>query len=169
MIEDAKKVKPEDFMEELYRTIGRLEINRDMYAKAEEAWEQALKEMITSQTFLQILNPIRDYQRASEIINQQSVDKYLGKYPLPSEKDITRVAELIISLESKVDDFGDYYSDHINSMAASLIKTAERQSKIMEETRELMNDVAELKHHVIEMKAIMKSLAAGFSRQGEKT
>ncbi len=104
-----------------------VELWKELYFNAEESWADATKELITSKGFIQVLDQIRDQYLSFHKVSQQNIDQYLEANPLPSKKDIARIAELIIGLEDKVDNFDLNFSNNILKITSSMIKLVEFQ------------------------------------------
>lgn len=141
MIDDANKIIQEENAEEIIKFPDVVEMWKDIYFKTEESWADSVKEIITSQTFASFINQTREQYLNYEKVSRQSMDKFFENNPIPSKKDISRVAELIISLEDKVDDFEYHFTTNLNSMATSLIKFVDYQQNFREEIFDLKADV----------------------------
>ena len=72
------------------------------------------------------------------------MDQYLEANPLPSKKDIARIAELVIGLEDKVDDFDLHFSDNITSITSSMIKLVDFQEQMKQEIAALKEQTANI-------------------------
>jgi predicted nucleic acid-binding Zn-ribbon protein len=72
------------------------------------------------------------------------MDKYFERSAFPSKKDIARVAEMIISVEEKVEGLEDQLVDAVKSMANGMIAMAEAQKKSRDEIVALRKDIADL-------------------------
>ena len=118
------------------------ELWKEIYFKNEEAMANAAKEVITTQTFTQMLNQMREQYLLHEKVTKQNLDKIIEKYPLPSKKDIARIAELIIALEDKVDNFDHLFVGNINAIANSMLKFVNFQEKFNNEISSLREDLS---------------------------
>lgn len=101
MNEDQKK--PQDSKQEEINIPNPFEIWKKVYFSTEDAISSSVREAITTQSFARVIDSMLDtylihYKTLTEINN-----KYLEHSPFPSKKDVARVAELVISLEDKVD------------------------------------------------------------------
>jgi polyhydroxyalkanoic acid synthase PhaR subunit len=110
---DKEKIHMPDFAE----------LWKEMYFKTETAWADAFKELISTQTFVGIINKALEQNLSNENVTRQMVDKYMEISPVPSKKDIARVAELVISLEEKIDQL-EYQFSQTMGMSISLIRSA---------------------------------------------
>ncbi|HBQ27101.1 MAG TPA: hypothetical protein DD791_11960 [Syntrophomonas sp.] len=121
-----------------------VELWKELYFNAEESWADATKELITSKGFIQVLDQIRDQYLSFHKVSQQNIDQYLEANPLPSKKDIARIAELIIGLEDKVDNFDLNFSNNILKITSSMIKLVEFQELMKQEIAELKQQTASI-------------------------
>lgn len=110
-----------------------VELWKEMYFKNEDAWTQAIKEFITTQTFVTALDGVKDQLLNYHKLSEQNMENYYKVHPAPSKKDIARVAELVIGLEDKVDELDLQFSTNINRITASLIKLVDFHSNLKEE------------------------------------
>lgn len=114
-----------------------VELWKELYFNTEESWAAATRELIASKSFIQVLDQIRDQYLSFHKVSQQNMDQYLEVNPLPSKKDIARIAELIIGLEDKVDDFDLHFSNNITKITSSMIKLVEFQEVMKQEIVDL--------------------------------
>ncbi len=120
------------------------ELWKDMYFKTEAAWADAFKELISTQTFVGVINKALEQNLSNENVTRQMMDKYMEMNPVPSKKDIARVAELVISLEEKIDQLEFQFSHTMTRMADSLIKMAEHQAVLKEEVNNLQQSIVKM-------------------------
>ncbi|MDD2371969.1 MAG: hypothetical protein WC109_00595 [Syntrophomonadaceae bacterium] len=121
-----------------------VELWKELYFNAEESWTTATRELIASKSFIQVLDQIRDQYLSFHKVSQQNIDQYFEVNPLPSKKDIARIAELIIGLEDKVDDFDLHFSNNITNIASSMIKLVDYQELMKQEISELKEQNASI-------------------------
>lgn len=120
------------------------ELWKEIYFNTEAAWAEIFKELISTQAFVSFLNKSLESNLAYEKITRQTVDKYMEMSPVPSKKDIARVAELVISLEEKIDGIEFQFNHTISNMADSLLKMVEYQATIRDELLNLRQDLNKL-------------------------
>lgn len=120
------------------------ELWKEIYFKTEAAWAEIFKELISTQAFVNYLNKSLEGNLAYEKVLRQSIDKYMEKSPVPSKKDISRVAELVISLEEKIDGLEFQFNQTISNMADSLLKIVDYQASVKEEISSLRQDLNKL-------------------------
>jgi len=121
-----------------------VELWKELYFNAEESWAATTREFIASKSFIQVLNQVRDQYLSFHKVSQQNIDQYLEANPLPSKKDIARIAELVIGLEDKVDDFDLHFYDNITRITGSMIKLVEFQEQMKQEIAELKEQTANI-------------------------
>lgn len=121
---------------------------KEIYFKTEAAWAEAFKELISTQTFVTMINKTLDQNLSNEKVNRQIMDKYMEMSPVPSKKDIARVAELVISLEEKIDGLEFQFSRLMSSMADSLIKIVDHQAEVKGELESLRKDFTKLEKQI---------------------
>lgn len=98
---------------------------KELYFKTEKAWADAFREFVGTKTFVRYLDTVLDNNLSSEKVIRQNVDRYFEAGPIPSKKDIARVAELVISLEEKQDTMEFELLGTVEKAADSLIKMVE--------------------------------------------
>lgn len=124
------------------------EIWKEMYFKNEAAIAEAFKDFISTQNFVGFLNKTLDQHLSYEKVIRQSIDKYMEMTPVPSKKDISRVAELVISLEEKIDVLEYQFSNTMDSITNSLIKMVDYQAGVKDEIASLRDDLTKLEKKV---------------------
>jgi polyhydroxyalkanoic acid synthase PhaR subunit len=119
--------------EESVKMPDMVELWKKMYFGTEEMWGNALKENLTTKSFVGMFNEIKDQYLSFYKVSNQTLDQYLEANPIPSKKDVARVAELVIALEDKIDDFDLEFSSNMASMTESLLKIVDFHGKLKEE------------------------------------
>ncbi|HWP98068.1 MAG TPA: hypothetical protein VN426_14580 [Syntrophomonadaceae bacterium] len=117
------------------------QVMKELYFQSEEAWTRAVKDFVGSQSFIPLLEQISGQYLSLHKATSQNMDKLLANYPIPTKKDIARVAELVVSVEDKVDQLETQISNNMNSLASSLIKLVEYQSTLKDEVQAIHQDV----------------------------
>ncbi len=98
-----------------------LELWKEMYFKTEKALSESFNEYVSTATFSQMLNQTIEQQLSMEKINRQNSEKLLEYSIIPSKKDISRIAELVISVEEKVDALDYQLVDNVRRMADNML------------------------------------------------
>lgn len=132
--ESEEKVSMPDFVE----------LWKELYFNAEDSWASATREFIASKSFIEMLDQIRDQYLSFYKVSRQNMDKYLEGNPLPSKKDIARIAELIIGMEDKIDNLDLHFYENINMLTSSLIKLVDFQEVVKQEILALNKETASI-------------------------
>ncbi len=94
----------------------------DMYFAFEKAFGSSMLQMVNSQGFADgldlILNSYLQYLK----FKNDLATKYMKDTPFATRRDMARVAELVVSLESKVDRIEDYLIDEISKNEENELK-----------------------------------------------
>ena len=98
-----------------------LELWKEMYFKTEKALSESFNEYVTTATFSQMLNKTIEQQLSMEKMNRQNSEKLLEYSIIPSKKDISRIAELVISVEEKVDALDYQLVENVRRMADNML------------------------------------------------
>jgi polyhydroxyalkanoic acid synthase PhaR subunit len=98
------------------------ELWKELYFKTETAWADAFKEYVGTENFMLLLNKSLEQYLSMEKVTRNNIDKYFETSPLPSKKDIARIAEMVIAVEDKVDNFNGQFTENLRSMADSLLR-----------------------------------------------
>ncbi|MGE5391674.1 MAG: hypothetical protein ACM3PE_11495, partial [Deltaproteobacteria bacterium] len=133
------------------------ELWKEMYFKNEDAWTQATKEFITTQTFVTALDHVKDQLLNYHKLSEQNLDNYYKVHPVPSKKDIARVAELVIGLEDKVDELDLQFSTNINRITAGLIKLVDFNSNLKDEVKVLRQENQAMQNKLDDIMALLAS------------
>ncbi|MDR1160246.1 MAG: hypothetical protein LBK69_06445 [Syntrophomonadaceae bacterium] len=127
---------------------------KEVYFSSEEALGKIVNEMVTTPTYVDSMNQIKDKYLKSYQWNSQNMDKIMESNPLAGKKDISGLAELIIGIEDKVDTIDYQITTQIQVLAANLMKLvdfqAQLQSKFMEETEQIKSSLDQLKQQLAE-------------------
>lgn len=116
---DGKKIVFPDFPE----------LWKELYFKTETAWADAFKDFVSTDTFVKMLDQNLTQHLSNEKINSQTIDKLFEFSAAPSKKDLARIAELVISVEEKVDNLDYQIVDNMNTMADSLLMMSDLMEK----------------------------------------
>jgi len=134
-----------------------IELWKEMYFMNEDAWTSATKEFITTQSFVSALDKIKEQLLNYHKISEQNLDNYYKINPVPSKKDIARVAELVIGLEDKVDELDIQFSSNINRITASLIKLVDFQANLKQDIRALRQENQAIQKKLDELTELLGS------------
>lgn len=155
-----------------------VELWKELYFNTEESWASATRELIASKSFINVLDQIRDQYLSLYEVSQQNMDQLLEANPLPSKRDVARIAELIIGLEDKIDDFDLHFANNISKLTSSMIKLVEFQELMKQEISELKQQNASMvkrlesqelmKQEILELKQQNASISKRFDTVNRK-
>jgi len=113
------------------------ELWKEMYFKTETVWAKAFEEFIRTKSFVNMMDNTLAQYLSNEKNTRKFMEKYFESSPVPTKKDVARVAELVISLEEKIESIETKSIAALQSMAESLLKMADYQQEIKKEILEL--------------------------------
>ncbi|MGI5911745.1 MAG: hypothetical protein ACOX6E_04075 [Syntrophomonadaceae bacterium] len=135
------------------------ELWKEFYFKTEDAWSEAFKEFVSSQSFVKLLNQTLNQQLFWKNISNQFLDNLSEASCIPSKKDLANIAELVISVEEKVDTI-DYQMVNNSSEIRDILLNI---SNILEETQKEMMIIKN------ELNDLYKKFDSKATRVGQKT
>lgn len=121
------------------------ELWKEIYFKTESVWSDVFREYVKTQSFVNFLDKNLEQYLAGSKVVQENLDKYMEHNPFASKKDIARVAELVISLENKLDDMEYELVRNMNSVAESLLRMLALQEKMQVELAALKYEINTMK------------------------
>jgi polyhydroxyalkanoic acid synthase PhaR subunit len=139
---DNNKSKTRDLDDIMFPDM--IELWKKIYFKSEEAYANLGKEIVSSNSFVQMLDQVRDQYLSNYKLSSQNLDKFFEVNPIASKKDIARIAELVIALEDKLDNLDLQFSDNLNSMVKSLVKLVDFQQSLKNENALLRQEILTL-------------------------
>ncbi len=157
MSEDKKNTRID--YEDLIKVPDLLELWKKVYFKTEETCAGISKEFVASKTFIDMLDQAREQYLSYHKLSEQFLDQYYDNNPVPSKKDIARIAELVIALEDKVDNLDIQIMDNVNIMAKSLIKLVDFQQASRDETLQFLQEVRSLNEKLDYIEAKLESVS----------
>ncbi|HRY14026.1 MAG TPA: hypothetical protein P5309_10680 [Syntrophomonadaceae bacterium] len=102
---------------------------KKIYFSNEKVWTSALQDYIKTDVFANsidlILNTYLQYLR----FHKDLIDRITEESPLASKRDVARVAELVVSLETKVDNMELDVEDRLDSLDANVCSVKETPSQ----------------------------------------
>lgn len=84
--------------------------------KNEETWAKFMQQMVATPEFAQALGSSANNTAAYKMMVKQTAKAYLESAGMPSRDDLTQLAEQVVSLDAKVDDLNDAFTDNLSSM-----------------------------------------------------
>ena len=133
------------------------ELWKEMYFSTEGDWAKTMRNFIGTETFVAMLDKTLEQYLTMSKVNRQQIDKLSEKGFLPSKKDIARVAELVVSLEEKIDMMEFQFFDNFNKMTSSVIKMADFQSEIKQELTSMKSELQEINQNIMNLENASRS------------
>src|SRR5947209_13414074 len=84
---------------------------REWYNATSETWSKAAEEAVGSEQFMELNKRFLESYSAFYKTFRLANEEYFRNLQLPTRSDITRVAELVVALEEKVDRIEDTLED----------------------------------------------------------
>lgn len=167
MVDYNKEKEQQKDKEEVYIP-DLAEMWKEMYFKAEGMWADIFKEIVSSKTFTGNLTNTMDQYLNQEKVNRQIIDKYFEMSPVPSKKDIARIAELIISTEEKIDQMEFQCTRDLNIVSQNLIKIVDFQSSIKQEVSAVKEEMEVIRKKLEDIDEQLKQTKKTKSSKKEK-
>ncbi len=136
--EQGKKKSKEDKQKEI---LDFTEAWKKMYFDTETNLAKAIDEYVAGDSFTALLEKMGAEYLSLYKTNNQNMERFFNNSPVPTKKDVARVAELVINIEEKVDNLDMQVSAGLNSLAANIMKLVEFQAVMKEEIISLHEDV----------------------------
>jgi polyhydroxyalkanoic acid synthase PhaR subunit len=104
-----------DLMEELRRRIMSTDVLpkdpftffKEWYATTSGTWAEVVDDMLSSEKFIESSSPFLEVYATFVKTLRRANEEYFKNLQIPTRSDITRVAEMVVTLEEKVDDIED--------------------------------------------------------------
>lgn len=126
-----------------------VELWKEFYFKTEEAWADAFREYVSTDSFVQVLTQTLDMHLSFEKLFRENMDRFMAEQAIPSKKDIARVAELILAVEDKMDMQEMQNMELARRVSESLTVLIDAQNKLIEtqvkQTKKIQTMEKELK------------------------
>ncbi len=142
MSDDARKINHSQDNGNNIQMPDFAEVWKEMYFSNESDWARTLKGFIATETFVSLLDKTLEQYLAYNKVSRQQMEKLAEKGVNPTKKDIARVAELVISIEEKIDTIEFQTFENFRKITDSLLKMADYQGKIKEELASLKQEMA---------------------------
>lgn len=139
MPKDSKT--PSDSARDAMHMPDLVELWKMIYFSSEETWSRSARDFVASDTFIGMLQEIKDRYLSAHKLSTAYMDKYFETNPVPSKKDIARVAELVIALEDKIDRLDLQFVNNLDSIARSFMKMVDIQQGLHQTVLQLQQEV----------------------------
>lgn len=117
---------------------------KKMYFDSEATLAKAIDEYVAGDSFTSFLEKMGAEYLSFYKTNNQNMERFFANSPVPSKKDIARVAELVINIEEKVENLDMGMSAGFNSFAENMMRLVEFQAVLKDEIISLRQDVQAL-------------------------
>jgi len=124
---------------------------KKIYFESEEALAQSINEYVAGQSFTDFLEQMGSQYLSFYKATNQNMDRFFANNPMPSKKDMARVAELVVAVEEKVDNLDSDLSANMAALATNLIKLVDFQVVLKDELLALRQDVHSIQKQIIQM------------------
>lgn len=132
---------PSDSAQDALQMPDLMELWKKIYFSTEETWSRSARDFVASDIFIQMLQEIKDQYLSAHKVSTAYMDKYFESNPVPSKKDIARVAELVIALEDKIDALDLQFANNLDSIARSFMKMVDIQQGLHQTVLRLQQEV----------------------------
>ena len=126
---------------------------KKIYFESEEVLARSIDEYVAGQSFTDFLEQMGSQYLSFYKATNQNMDRFFANNPMPSKKDIARVAELVVAVEEKVDNLESDLSANMAALAVNLIKLVDFQVVLKDELLALRQDVHAIQSQILLMQA----------------
>lgn len=119
-----------------------------LYFESEEALARSVKEFIASQSFVSLLEQMGGCYLSAYKATSQNLDRFFANHPLPTKKDIARIAALVVSVEEKLDRFDSDLSAGMAVLTNNLIKLVESQLAFQNEMASIKENLQSIQNRL---------------------
>jgi len=120
-----------DMMEELRRRIMSTDVLpkdpftffKEWYDTTSGTWAEVVDDMLSSEKFIESASPFLEIYATFVKTLRRANEEYFKNLQIPTRSDITRVAEMVVTLEEKV----DYIEDAVEDMEDKYVNMATRE------------------------------------------
>lgn len=151
MTAEGDRIKSRDGENKKQEIPNLAEAWKKIYFESEEALARAIDDYVAGQSFTDFLEQMGSQYLSLYKTTTQNMDRFFANHPMPTKKDIARVAELVVAVEEKVDDFDSEFSANMNTLAVNLIKLVDFQNVMKDELTALRQDVKSLQKQIMIM------------------
>lgn len=151
-----------------------VELWKEFYFKTEEAWADAFREYVSTDSFVQVLTQTLDMHLSFEKLFRENMDRFMAEQAIPSKKDIARVAELILAVEDKMEllemqnlEFARHVSESLTVLIDAQNKLIETQVKQTKKIQTMEKELKMLRKQVAALPAEEKAAAKSNSKKSK--
>lgn len=110
------------------------EIWKKMYFAAEDAVAASVRDSIKTRSFAVMIDSMLDAYLLNHKMITEINQKYLEKSPFPSKADVARVAELVISMEDKIDNIETMFITQLSRIVQAISTISDRVNQLDNQT-----------------------------------
>jgi polyhydroxyalkanoic acid synthase PhaR subunit len=85
------------------------ELWRQVYESNEQAWSKAIRDMATTQDYAEAQGKVLESMLALQKMMRDGMSAQLNSLNVPTRDDVSRLGELVLSLEEKIDQIDDHF------------------------------------------------------------
>ncbi|MHB1134543.1 MAG: hypothetical protein ACYC4L_19400 [Chloroflexota bacterium] len=147
---------------------------RKMYDATEQAWTNALKEMTTTPSYVEAQGKMLEVFLAYQKLIRDAMSTQLTSFNLPSRDDVSRLGELSVGVEEKVDQLVDRIGQVEEPMRAveqslkQLSKKMAQPDEAMDEMRQQVGRVAGIEKSVNKLSDRLEKIESALAGLGEQ-
>lgn len=145
------------------------EMWRQFYEANEQAWTKAVKEMTTTQDYAEAQGKMLESMLAFQKMMRESMSTQLNSLNVPTRDDVSRLGELVLGLEEKMDKIDDHFPSlearfgDLDKKADALARLEKKVDKLAETDR-----LAELEKRLDSIDRRIAGLADRVAREVQK-
>ena len=141
---------------------------RDWYNATSDTWSKFVEQYIGSEQFMETSTPLLESYASFFKTFRRANEEFFQNLQLPTRSDIARIAELVITLEEKVDQIDDALDDSQSKGAtqedvtgiAGQLQALESKLNVLDNTLAQNKTVASLNQHLARVEGKLNTLPA---------
>lgn len=134
---------------------------RQMYEANEQGWSKVMKEVTTTSTYAEAQGKLLETFLAYQKMLRDNMTTQLGNLNIPTRDDVSRLGELVVSLEEKVDQLDDRLAE-----LAEVISPVGKRLGAVE--GKVGDGLASLDVRIASLEKKIESFDRRLTRQGDK-
>ena len=100
---------------------------RKLYDATEQAWNNAIKEMTTMPSYVEAQGKMLEVFLAYQKLVRDAMSTQLTSFNLPTRDDVSRLGELLVGLEEKVDQLDDQVGELDPGQQTAVLRAVEQK------------------------------------------
>lgn len=118
------------------------EMWRQYYEANEQIWTKTMKDVMTSQGYAEAQGKMLEIFLSYQKVLREAMSAQLNTLNLPTRDDVSRLGELVVALEEKVDQLGDDV-DRLEEQVGELVKSAVTREKALDRMEQRLASLEE--------------------------